>query len=118
MRSVESRPFSWNSSSPPATRWNSKKIGYNCTLFFFGMEEITRFTLPHIAQHLNMTGDLFPGPLYAGLLEIIDKELVSPPRTAAREGGPGRFPVLAKTCGESVVRRRRVEGEGRWKYLG
>lgn len=117
MRSVESKPFSWNSSSPPATRWNSgRRIGYNLITFFLGTEgEVTRFTLPHIAQYLDMTGDLFPGPLYACFLEIIDEKLVSPPRTAARKGGPRRLPVLAKTYGrERVVEGgRRVDGEGR-----
>ena len=43
------------------------------------MQDITRFTLPHIAQHLDVAGDLFPGPLYTGLLEIINEELVAPP---------------------------------------
>ena len=68
------------------------------TFFPFGMGDVTRFALPHITQHLNMAGDLLPGPFYTSLLEIINEELVSPPRTAAREGGPGRLPVLAKTC--------------------
>jgi hypothetical protein len=35
--------------------------------------------LPHIAQHLDVAGDLFPRPLYASLLEIINEELVPPP---------------------------------------
>jgi len=46
---------------------------------FSGTQDVTRFTLPHIAQHLYVAGDLFPGPLYAGLLEIINEELVTPP---------------------------------------
>ena len=43
------------------------------------MQDITRFSLPHIAQHLDVAGDLFPGPLYTGLLKIIDEKLVTPP---------------------------------------
>jgi len=89
-----------------------------CFFFRFGTEDITRFTLPHVAQHLDMTGDLFPGPFYTSLLEIIDKELVSPPRPAAREGGPGGLPVLAETCGGSVVESESGEGEGRERYPG
>jgi len=65
-----------------------------------------------------MAGDLFPGPFYASLLEIIDKELVSPPRPAARKGGPGGLPVLAKTCGGYVVEWGSGEGEGRERYPG
>jgi len=56
-----------------------ERMGYNWIVFFpFGTENVTRLSLPHIAQDLDVTGDLFPGPLYAGLLEIIDEELVSP----------------------------------------
>jgi len=43
------------------------------------MQDVTRLALPHIAQHLYVAGDLLPGPLYTGLLEIIDEELVAPP---------------------------------------
>jgi hypothetical protein len=46
---------------------------------FVGTLDITRLSLPHVAQHLYMAGDLFPGPFYAGLLKIIDEELVAPP---------------------------------------
>ena len=46
---------------------------------FAWIEDITRLSLPHIAQYLDVAGDLFPGPLYTGLLEIIDEELVAPP---------------------------------------
>ena len=85
--------------------------------FSFRNGDITRFALPHVAQHLDMTGDLFPGPFYARLLEIIDEELVSPPRTAARKGGPGRLPVLAKTYGEAWLSGE-VDGEGGERYPG
>lgn len=43
------------------------------------MEGITRLSLPHIAQHLDVTGDLFPRPFYASLLEVIHQELIPPP---------------------------------------
>ena len=43
------------------------------------MGGITRFSLPHVAQYLDVTGDLFPGAFYTGLLKEIYEKLVPPP---------------------------------------
>ena len=64
---------------------------------------------PHVAEDLDVARDLLLCAFYAGLLEVIDEELVAPAAAAARIGSPGRLPVLAKTWG---TRRGRDERGG------
>ena len=54
----------------------------------------TLLALPHVPQYLDMTRDLFLGPFYSGLFQVVDEELVAPSAAAARVRGPGGFPVL------------------------
>ena len=56
-------------------------------------------TSPHVAKNLDVAGNLFLGALYAGLLEVVNEELVAPPAATTRVRRPGGLPVLAKTCG-------------------
>lgn len=69
-------------------------------LFSSGYKMEFRLSLPHIAQHLDVAGDLFPRPFYAGLLEIIDEKLVPPPGPTTRKGRPWRLPVFTETLDE------------------
>jgi hypothetical protein len=59
--------------------------------------EHTLFALPHVPQYLDMTRDLFLGPFYSGLFQVVDEELVAPSTAAPRIRGPGRFPVLPQS---------------------
>ena len=51
--------------------------------------EHTLLALPHVPQYLDMTRDLFLGTFYAGLLQVVDEELVAPSAAAARVRSPG-----------------------------
>lgn len=59
----------------------------------------TWMSLPHVAQNLDVGCNLLFGALDAMALEIVDEELVPPPRTAPGlgVGGIGRLPVFAQT---------------------
>ena len=81
------RPFSWNSSSPPATRWNS--ASGNQRLAWRGERgRRTWLSPPHIAEDLDVARDLFLGAVDAILVEMVDEELVAPPTATAGVGGP------------------------------
>ena len=54
----------------------------------------TLLALPHVPQYLDMTRDLFLGPFYSSLFQIVDEELVPPSAATPGIGGPWRFPVL------------------------
>lgn len=96
------RPFSWKSSSPPATRWNS-----GSTVSRVQVElgtcvcNRTGLASPHIPQDLNVTRDLLLGAVDAMFLEMLDEELVAPATAAARIRCPGRLPVLVEACNTS-----------------
>ena len=68
-------------------------------------------TSPHVAKNLDVAGNLFLGALYAGLLEVVNEELVAPPAATTRVRRPGGLPVLAKTCIDETGER---EGGG-WR---
>ena len=57
----------------------------------------TWLTSPHIAEDLDVARDLFLCALDAGLLEMLDEELVPPATASARIGGPRRLPVFPET---------------------
>ena len=53
---------------------------------------------PHVAEDLDVARDLFLCALDAGLLEVVDEELIAPAAAAAGVGGPGRLPVGMEAC--------------------
>jgi hypothetical protein len=53
-----------------------------------GDQLILGFALPHISEDLDVAGNLLFGTVDSVFLKVINEVLVSPPTTAAREGGP------------------------------
>ena len=52
---------------------------------------------PHVAQDLDVAGDLFLGAVDAGFLEVLYEELIPPSAAAPGVGRPGRIPVFFQT---------------------
>lgn len=94
------RPSSRNSSSPPATRWNSETEALvQRRQRYVQCDRHTWLAPPHVSQHLDVAGDLLLAAYYAMLLEVVDQKLVAPAAAATRVGGPGGLPVLSQAWG-------------------